>query len=340
LGETGKAIEDYKRIIDNYSTHSVAIEALSGLQSSLSTADRSEEFQPYREEYSKNNPETGSLVNIDYETAKSLYNAQKYGKAIESFKKYLERYPESPNIADAKFYLAESYLKDNQIDKALEEFNTVINERKSNYYTRSILRVADIYFNNKQYNKALDYYQKLLAESNNGKERSIAWASLMETYFKLEKYDSVQYYADHILTHSKYSMDANKASLYLGKVAYKKGNYDKAIDNFISTINMAKDENAAEAKYMIARIQYDQKKYKESLETLYDLNNVYYVYDKWLGKSFLLIADNFIAMDEIFQAKATLQSIIDKATDKETVEAAKKKLQQLEANEKEGGNNE
>ena len=34
-------------------------------------------------------------------------------------------------------------------------------------------------------------------------------------------------------------------------------------------------------------------------------------YDFWIGKSFILLADNYVALKDTFQAKQTYQSIID-----------------------------
>lgn len=34
-------------------------------------------------------------------------------------------------------------------------------------------------------------------------------------------------------------------------------------------------------------------------------------YDYWIGKSFILLADNYVALKDTFQAKQTLQSLID-----------------------------
>lgn len=341
LGRYDSTIEDFRKIIYEYPNHPLSEEALAGIQDALSKADRSEEFEYFREEFVKNNPTSNSLVNIDYQAARSLFNNQKYERAIEALKGYIEKYPESPHNPDAEFFLAESYLKSGRSDVAAEQFKLVISKKKSDYYTRAILRLADIYFKNKEYDKAKDTYNELLSNSNNSKERSIAWASLMETYFALKEFDSVKVFANLIVNQSKYSLDVNKAYLYQGKVAYVQGDFDAAIDYFITTINLAKDVNAAEAKYMIAKILYDQKKYKQSLEMLYELNNSFYNYEDWLAKSFLLIADNFIATDELFQAKATLQSIIEKSSHEPSVQKAKVKLDELQKIEMEGeGSNE
>jgi len=161
---------------------------------------------------------------------------------------------------------------------------------------------------------------------------------LTESYFNLGQYDSVSVYANEILDHGNPAPDASsKATLYLGKAAYKKGQNNEAIDYLLRTLNAAKDENGAEAQYLIGEIQYKEQKYKQSLETLYDLNKNFQ-YKEWLGKSNLLIADNYIALNEIFQAKATLNAIIEKSTHAPSLEKAKQKLMEIEGKEK--GNNE
>ena len=74
---------------------------------------------------------------------------------------------------------------------------------------------------------------------------------------------------------------------------------------------MVKDESAAEANYLLARTFFDKSQNNQALETLYSLNENFSNYDYWVGKSYILIADIFISMDENFQANATLESLIE-----------------------------
>jgi hypothetical protein len=76
----------------------------------------------------------------------------------------------------------------------------------------------------------------------------------------------------------------------------------------------------------MAKVFYQQKSYNRSLEVLFDLNKNFGSYPYWIGKSFLLISDNYIAMGELLQAKATLNSIIANSLDKEVVAEAQRKL--------------
>ena len=59
------------------------------------------------------------------------------------------------------------------------------------------------------------------------------------------------------------------------------------------------------------KVFYNQSQKNQALETLYALNENFSNYDYWVGKSYLLIADIFISMNEGFQANATLESLID-----------------------------
>jgi TolA-binding protein len=125
----------------------------------------------------------------------------------------------------------------------------------------------------------------------------------------------------------------NKASLYLGKTAFARGDYETAQDEFLNTLNAAQDEYGAEAKYMLAQILNIKKEYKQSYETLQSLVQDFSAYDEWVGKAYLLIADDFVAMDDLFQAKATLQSLIDNFPLQHVKEAAKTRLKEIEQTE-------
>lgn len=197
------------------------------------------------------------------------------------------------------------------------------------------MRLAELEFANQSYSASKQLYKQLLAGAKNKKERCTAWLGLMENNYFLLQYDSANGYISEILSNGNATVDAeNKALLYQGKIALKQGQNDKAVDAFINTINNAKDENGAEAQYLMGEMLFTQKQYKQSLETLYDLNNNFAAYEKWRSKAFLLIAENFIQMNEIFQAKATLNSIIEKSTNKEWIDAAKKRLSEIEEKEK------
>jgi TolA-binding protein len=118
-----------------------------------------------------------------------------------------------------------------------------------------------------------------------------------------------------------------------GKVYQSQGDFERAMDQFITTINEAQDEYGAEAKYRLAEIYFNQKNHRQCYETILSLNRDYSPHTEWVGKGFLLLSESFIATGETFQARATLQSL-DKFPLESVREQAKRRLALMDAEEK------
>jgi tetratricopeptide (TPR) repeat protein len=183
---------------------------------------------------------------------------------------------------------------------------------------------------------AKNAFRRLVSSTTNKRERYYGFSGLMKLYFGSGDYDSTLFYANTIRDQANVNLNAeNESVLYRGKVHYARQNLDLAMESFLEIVNEAKDETGAEAQYMIAQILFDQGLFKQSIETLYDLNNSFPNYEYWLGKSFILIAENFIQLEEYFQAKETLLSLIEYSPLDEIVKHAKIKLDHLDSIENE-----
>ncbi len=299
-------------MLREYPAHPVAQDVLLPLQEALNLAGRSDEFDRYLAAYKKANPENKGLEAVEYETAKNLFFNQQYSKAIVSLNSFVANYPQSPRVSEAKYFVAESHYRLKEFDKAIVIYEELSNDMTLNMGNKIVSRMAEIDFKQGRYDKAVTSFHKLERMAANKKDLFTAWSGLMESFYLLSKYDSVRTYANAILEKGNVNASAqNKATLYLGKAPMGKGDFETAQDEFINTLNTARDEHGAEAKYLLAELFYMKKDYKQCYETCVSLNNDFASYDEWVGKSFLLLADNCLAMGDIFQAKATLQSLID-----------------------------
>ncbi|MCS6823983.1 MAG: tetratricopeptide repeat protein [Cytophagaceae bacterium] len=324
-----EALADYNTLLDVYATHDVYSDALVGAKELYILLDRTEEFTAKLKEYSAKNPNNNTLDDVEFDSMKDLYHDGKYEKCITGFESYLSRYPNSANAFDARYFLADAYYQTKDLVNADKNFQIVIQDRKSAYVTKALARMADIYRTKLDYKKANYYSQLYLQNAKSKKEKAAALQALMENWYMLAQHDSSSYAANEILKSANINANVEtKAYLYLAKNAIATNKFSEA-NEYLKKIINGKDEVAAEANYLVAEIYYKQSKHKESLQTLYKLNNNFSEYEYWLGKSFLLIADNLISQKEYFQAKATLKSIIEHARQSEIVEAASKKLAQL-----------
>jgi tetratricopeptide (TPR) repeat protein len=183
----------------------------------------------------------------------------------------------------------------------------------------------------KNYSQAIRNYRAILNRAQNRADQVTAQLGLMDTYFVYPKLDSSLTIARELATGGSIVPGAqNRAQLMLGKVAFARNDYKTAKTEFDKTIALAKDVNGAEAQYYLGDILFRQKKYKESVAALLKFNENFAEFEYWKGKAFLLVADNNIAQDELAQAKAVLNSIIENSSDQTIIAEAKQKLTGLE----------
>ncbi|WOK09260.1 tetratricopeptide repeat protein [Imperialibacter roseus] len=336
LKEYPSSANDYKKVLEEYPQHTLANSALLGLQEVLALMGKSNEVDQYIALYKKANPDDKALESVEYERARNLYFEQKYTEAVNALRAYRVSYPQSINAAEALYYVGESYYRLNQTAPALEAYYQLIGDMQTVSPAKVYQRIGALEYSNKNYPVAIKYWHKLRVSSDSKRDLYTAREGLMESHFAANSLDSSQVYAERILGDDKVAFNAqNKAGTYMGKIAFERNQYGAALDEFLAVVNAAKDINAAESQYYVGLIQYRQKEYKRSLETLFGLNKSYAVYENWLGKSFLLIADNYLALNELFQAKATLESVITNSPIPELKEAARAKLKEVDKRETE-----
>lgn len=330
LDELGKARLSYEFVLTNYIAHEVANAALLGLQEVIKKGESVPDFEAYMEAYQQSNPDDNSLEVVAFEAAKTSYYNQQYEEAATKLNAFLQKYPTSGFREDAQYFLADANYRAGKWEVAARQFQQVIAAGPSPYLGRSLDKRGKALIRHEAFDAAIRNYRFLLVNSSNEKETYIAREGLMNAYFYQNHTDSALYFANKILANDWKPADAERATLLLkSKLFIQKEAYDEALDELIKVVNDAPNERGAEAKYLMGSVYYLKGQYKRSLEMLFDLNKNYGSYPFWIGKSFLLIADNYLEMGELLQAKATTQSIIDNATDESIVAEANAKMQRI-----------
>lgn len=331
LKDYNKTSDDYISAIRNYPNHPAAKDVLLQLQESLNLAGRSAEFDQYFDLITQSNPDAEGIESVEFETAKNLYFNEDYPKAIARLGSYISKYAQSPRLSDARYYRAESYYRIREMPQALAIYTDLSSDPSFAFANRVVARMAEIEFKQGNYARAIQHFEKLARVAANKKEQHQAWNGLMEGHYLLAQYDSSKKYAETILDRGSVNAGAsNKALLFIGKVAKAKGDFENAKDEFLATVNAAQDEYGAEAKYELADIFYQTKDYKQCYATLVSLNTDFASYTDWVGKSYLLLSDNYVAQGDLFNARAALKSLISNFPKEDVKNQARNRLQKLD----------
>lgn len=325
------ALLTFQRVVKEYPTTDEAKQALESIKNIFVDKGDASGFLAYANTTSIGNLSTAQQDNLTFQAANNRFLKGDYQGTVEAVNAYFDKFPKTINEKQAKFIRAESLVKLNREDEAIPDYTYILNDWTSDYTERALMSISTIFLREKKYNEAIVYLKKLELTSEYKAHYGYAINNLIDAYSNMAMAEDVLKYADIIKQFEKSSAeDRNRATLYAGKAYLLKADTTTAVKQFNEVIAKTQTVVGAEAKYNLANVQYLKGDFKTSQKTAFELINKMPSYDYWVAKSFLLLADNYTAIKDIFQAKATLQSLIEnyKGED-EILPEAKQKLETL-----------
>ncbi|GAB4229143.1 MAG: tetratricopeptide repeat protein [Ekhidna sp.] len=329
LQKLDAARQDFETVIKQFVEREEAFNAILGLQQLKQKGVTVEDLDQQIAAYKAANPEDSSLEVVEFEAAKSSYFDLSYILAAEKLQAFLKEYPQTKFKAEAEYYLGDAYYRSG----SLKEANEVFEKQKyvKNVFTGRILhRLGDINLELKEYEAAREAYQLLKEINLSQRDTYNAAKGLMQTAFESGDYASSITLADEVIDLVWKPLNAEKEARFVKAKAYLEMNESDAALRELEVLAKDEDAIAAESNYRVAEMLYAKGDHKASLDRLFDLNARFGSYREWINLSYLLIADNYIAMDELFQAKATLRSIIEHSDDDQVRALAQDKLLNIE----------
>ncbi|MDP2413873.1 tetratricopeptide repeat protein [Daejeonella sp.] len=312
------ALVTFKRVISEYSTTDEAKLALESIKNIYLQRSDAAGFLDYANSTSIGNLSSYEQDNITFQAANNRFLNADYQGTFESVNAYFDKFPKAVHDKHAKFIRAESLVRLKRPDEAIADYEYILNDWTSDYTERALMSIARIYIAQKKYNEAIVHLKKLELTSEYKSNYNFAVNNLMEAYASMNLPDETLKYVKFIRESEKSSEeDIFRAGLYAGKANLAIGDTIQAVKEIEAIVDSTQTVTGAEAKYIMAELQYKKRDYKKSLATAFDLTNKMPSHDYWVAKTYILIADNYVAMKDIFQAKSTLQSIIENYENKE-----------------------
>ncbi len=324
------AFAAYKKVVQQFPKTPEAKEALVAMKEIAVEVGRTDEYVALASGFgSITQSEQDSLT---YLAAENAYNNNECERAVQLFSNYISKFETGYFINEARFARAECLSRSKQFQQAFDDYKVVIENRPAKFFERALLKASGIaYFELKNYNEAYDLYEKLLNASSNLPNTYSAQLGLLKTANKLDKHDKVIEYADVILQNNQLKdNDVLEINYMKAKALYNTFRNDDALPLLNKVAASAVSEKAAECKYYACKILFEKQQYKASLDSCLKLKNRFANYELWVVKSFILMAENYAALDNTFQAKATLESIVANYTgDEKVLNDAREKLEAL-----------
>ncbi|MFZ2287472.1 MAG: tetratricopeptide repeat protein [Bacteroidales bacterium] len=312
-GDNAKAIAQFKKVIENYRNTPEARNAVNGLRNAYTDMDDVESYFAYMNTVEGlGNIEVSTRDSMTYISGENQYVKGNCERSSEIFRNYLSEFPSGSFATNARFYLADCQNRAGRLDEALDLYLRVVSVGNNQFMEQSLLGAASIIIGKADYRRAYALYEQLSREASSPENRMFAWLGMMRSAAGLRDDEKTIAAAGMVLGSEKLTEElAREATFMTAKSNQQLGNNTDALDDYRRVGYEVSTAFGAEAKYHVAELLWlsgDIDGAEKEANEFVDMSSPH---PYWTGKTFLLLSDIAIKKGDIFQAKATLQSLID-----------------------------
>ena len=224
-----------------------------------------------------------------------FFKLGQYENAAQTFAYQKSAYPQGSLVADAIFMEAESLFMQNKFKEALQLYESLSPLESPDYEVLRLLHAGQSAGQIKQPDRALQYYQQVVARFPTTPE-------------------------------------AIQAHFETGMIHYERGELDTALRMFEKVLEDAKqvpDETAARAQFMLGEIAMQQKKYDDAVKYFFRVAYGYRL-PQWQAAALFEAARCFETLQRPEQAAKLYQELIDNFPESDRIADARTKLQLLQ----------
>ena len=330
-----RALNKFKKVATDFPGSGEAVQAVSTARLIYIDLGRVDEYAAWVRTLDYVEVTDVELDNTMYLAAEKPYLDNDTDNAIRQFNKYLNQFPRGIHALKSHFYLAQLYYKKDLFDNALPHYKYVVDASKSEYTEQATVKLCEMYLNNSNWSKAIPVLKTLEEEADYPQNVIYAQSNLMNAYYQTEDYTKAESYAEKVLTNSNLDNKVRSdAKIIIARSAIKTGNEAKAKSAYADIERIATGSVAAEALFYNGYFKNKEGRYEASNTTIQKLAKDYSSYKYYSAKGLVVMAKNFYALGDAFQATYILESVISNFPDfDDVVQEARAELNKIKAEE-------
>lgn len=317
MGQTDKAIAAYKNVVEKYpgsEQTNVALESIQNLYVDKNDVASYVNYSKSLGTTTVSNVSASKEDSLSYIAAERVYAKKDYKAAAGSWESYLSKFCKNnntQNCINATYYLAESYYETKNMNMALSQYRTLAALEGNQHQEQALLRAAEISFSQKQFDAAAEYFGKLKTITASNDTKFKAQLGILRCYYQTNEHEQVVDNAT-ILLNNPNMPDVEREARYCRMKSLIALKDDKeALTDMQYLQNDANNAFGAEASFLLAEYYYNHNQLDKSEEAIMAFINKKSPYQYWIARSFVLLADIYIARKDDFQAKQYLLTLKD-----------------------------
>ena len=331
--QSDKALERFKKVVADFPNSPESMQAVSTARLVYIDMGRTDEYAAWVKNVDFVEVTDADLDNTSFEAAEKQYLNNNTAAAKTGFEKYLNSFPNGLNALKSNFYLAQIYFREDQKDKAVSNYKFVVEKPRNEFSEQALARLSQIYLEKRNYKDAIPLLKRLENEADFAQNVIYAQSNLMKSYYELKDFNQAVSYAEKVLADKTIENNVRSdAQIIIARSAFETGNENRAKTAYAEVLKIATGEMAAEALYYDAYFKNKAGNFKASNESVQKLAKDYSGYKFYGAKGLVLMAKNFYALKDAYQATYILDNVIKNFTEfPDVVQEAKTELNKIKA---------
>lgn len=333
-----QAVTNLKMLVENYPNTDESREAMAIIRNIMMEQNNLDDYFAYANSVG-GQIQVSEQDSIAFATAENFYMEGRYNQASSALQYYFDNFRNGAYLLKAHQYALECAEKIGNQEDVVKHLDYILAQPSNDYTDNALLKKARIEYENANYAKAGEYYERLSRVTEEPMRRLEALEGSMKSNFFMGKYDKAIEMGEDLSRSKDLTKDqVNQINHIVGKSYYEKGNYASAIERLDKSAKADKSVYGAESAYYSAMASLKLKKYDEAENKVFDISDNFSSYNYWVAKSFIALADVYVAKENYFQAKETLRSVIDNYNGEDLKSEARAKFAEVEKISKLAGN--
>lgn len=330
-----EALAILKKVAGDYPGTPEALQAVTSAKLIYIDLGRVDEYGQWVNTLDFIDVEDAELDDAAYAQAEKPYLDNNTSQAERLFVKYLESYPSGQHALQAHFYLGQIAFAKAEYSKTIPHYEFVLARVRNEFTEQALARLGQVYLTEKNYVAATPILKRLETEADFPQNIIFAQSNLMKSYYQQNDYTQSIAYAEKVLSNSKIDNAVKSdAQVIIARSSIKTDNESRAKSAYAEVQKIATGAIAAEALYYDAYFKNKENNYEASNIAVQKLAKDYSGYKEYGAKGLVLMAKNFYALGDSYQATYILESVTKNFADfPEVVEDAKAQLAIIKTNE-------
>ena len=325
-----QALTNLKTLIQNYPNTDESREAMTIVRNIYMEQNNLNEYFSYVESSGSGQVKVTQQDSLAFANAENFFLDGRYQDAEKALKYYFQQFPNGGYTLKARHYAAECAEKVGTEEEVKSHLNYIVNQPDNDYTDDALLKLARIEYDHGNYDKAGQYYGRLANITEESLRRVEALEGSMKSYYFLNNYDKAIEMGE-TLSRSKdlTAEQTNQVNHIVGKSHFMKGNYSTALQWLDRSANTDTSVYGAESAYYAAFASFKLNNLDDAENRVFNISDRFGSHEYWVAKSFILLADVYVAKDNLFQARETLRSVVDNCSIAELRTEAQNHLNQI-----------